>query len=76
VNEWLLTLLSAVANGNTGSTIYVGAPIGTAAGLTVLLNGKAPPLNECGSEETCRKRVLRLPTWGGSSVSSSFSASR
>ena len=40
----------AVANSNTGSTIYVGAPIGTAAGLTVLLNGKAPPLNECGSE--------------------------
>ena len=41
---------STVANGNTGSTIYVGAPIGTAAGLTVLLDGKAPPLNDCGSE--------------------------
>ena len=42
---------SDVANGNTGSTIYVGAPIGTAAALTALLTGKAtPPLNECGSE--------------------------
>jgi hypothetical protein len=41
---------SAVANSTTGSTIYVGAPIGTAAGLTVLLNGKAPSLNECGSQ--------------------------
>ena len=41
----------AVANSNTGSTIYVGAPIGTAAGLTALLTGKAaPPLNDCGSE--------------------------
>ncbi len=40
-----------LANSNTGSTIYVGAPIGTAAGLAALLNGKAPPpLNECGSE--------------------------
>jgi hypothetical protein len=42
---------SDVANGNTGSTIYVGAPIGTAAALTALLTGKAtPPLNECGTE--------------------------
>lgn len=40
----------AVANSYTGATIYAGAPIGTAPGLTVLLNGKAPPLNECGSE--------------------------
>ncbi len=41
---------SAVANSNTSSTIYVGAPIGTAAGLTALRNGEVPPLNECGSE--------------------------
>ena len=42
---------SDVANGKTGSTIYVGAPIGTAAALTALLTGKpAPPFNECGSE--------------------------
>ena len=43
--------LCDVANGHTGSTIYVGAPIGTAAALTVLLDGKAAPaFNECGSE--------------------------
>ena len=42
---------SDVANGYTGSMIYVGAPIGTAAALTALLTGKAaPPYNECGSE--------------------------
>ena len=42
---------SETANSNTGSTIYVGAPIGTAAALAALLNGKAPPaFNECGSE--------------------------
>ena len=41
---------SAVANGKTGSTIYVGAPIGAVAGLAAKLNGKVPPLNECGSE--------------------------
>ncbi len=41
---------SATANGSTGSTIYVGAPIGTAAGLTAMLNGKAPPFNECKPE--------------------------
>jgi len=42
---------SDVANGKTGSTIYVGAPIGTAAGLTALLTRKAaPPFNQCGSE--------------------------
>jgi len=40
----------AKAKSHTGSIIYVGAPIGTAARLTVLLNGHAPPLNECGVE--------------------------
>jgi hypothetical protein len=40
-----------VANVNTGSTIYVGSPTGTAAALTALLTGKpAPAFNECGSE--------------------------
>lgn len=38
---------SRVANTNTGSTIYVGAPTGTAAALTRLLDGSAPPLNRC-----------------------------
>ncbi|MCI4679382.1 hypothetical protein K9U39_14720 [Rhodoblastus acidophilus] len=38
---------SATANGKTGSTIYVGAPIGRAAALAAKLNGKVPPLNEC-----------------------------
>ncbi len=37
----------ATANSKTGSTIYVGAPVGTAAALAVQLNGKVPPLNEC-----------------------------
>ena len=37
----------ATANTKTGSTIYVGAPTGTAAALTALLNGKAPAFNEC-----------------------------
>ncbi len=42
---------SEVANTKTGSTIYVGAPSGTAAALTALLTGKpAPVFNECGSE--------------------------
>jgi hypothetical protein len=41
---------SATANSKTGSTIYVGAPIGAPAGLAVQLNGKAPPLNECTAE--------------------------
>ena len=41
------TAKATTANSKTGSTIYVGAPIGTAAGLAVQLNGKAPPLNEC-----------------------------
>jgi hypothetical protein len=40
----------ATANSRTGSTIYVGAPIGTAARLADLLNGHASPLNECGVE--------------------------
>jgi len=40
----------ATANSKTGSTIYVGAPGGTAAALAVQLNGKVPPLNECGAE--------------------------
>jgi hypothetical protein len=40
-----------VATSKTGSTIYVGAPIGTAAGLTALLTHRAaPPFNDCGSE--------------------------
>ena len=39
---------SATANSDTGSTIYVGAPVGTAAALSALLSGKAPPsFNEC-----------------------------
>ena len=39
---------SDVANSKTGSTIFVGAPIGAVAGLAAQLNGKAPPpLNEC-----------------------------
>jgi len=42
---------SETANMNTGSTIYVGAPSGTAAALTALLTSKAaPPFNDCGSE--------------------------
>ena len=35
------------ANSKTGSTIYVGAPIGTAQALAVQLNGTVPPVNEC-----------------------------
>ena len=41
---------AATANSKTGSTIYVGAPAGTAAALAVQLNGKVPPLNECGAD--------------------------
>jgi hypothetical protein len=41
---------AATANSKTGSTIYVGAPAGTAAALAVQLNGKVPPLNDCGAE--------------------------
>jgi len=37
----------AAANSKTGSTIYVGAPPGTAQALAVQLNGKVPPVNEC-----------------------------
>ena len=49
--SWFKYCQSAVANSSTGSTIYVGAPIGAVAGLAAKLNGKAPPhLNECGSE--------------------------
>ncbi len=38
---------ATTATSKTGSTIYVGAPAGTAQGLAVLLNGKVPPVNEC-----------------------------
>jgi hypothetical protein len=38
---------AATATSKTGSTIYVGAPIGTAQALAVLLNGKVGPVNEC-----------------------------
>ena len=37
----------STANKNTGSTIYVGAPIGTASDLAKQLNGSVPALNEC-----------------------------
>lgn len=38
---------ATAANTNTGSTIYVGAPDGTARFLTRRLYGSVPPLNEC-----------------------------
>lgn len=38
---------SGTANGNTGSTIYVGAPTGMVRNLAIKLNGTAPVLNEC-----------------------------
>jgi hypothetical protein len=38
---------AATATAKTGSTIYVGAPAGTAQGLAVLLHGKVGPVNEC-----------------------------
>ena len=38
---------AATATSKTGSTIYVGAPAGTAQALAVLLNGKVGPVNEC-----------------------------
>lgn len=41
-----------VANTKTGSTVYVGAPTGTATLLTRLLDGSVPPLNRCRSPET------------------------
>jgi len=37
------------ANSKTGSTIYVGAPTGTARLLTFLLTGNNPKTNECPS---------------------------
>jgi hypothetical protein len=37
----------ATANRETGSTIYVGAPTGTARLLTQLLHGHVPPFNHC-----------------------------
>jgi hypothetical protein len=40
---------SATANTNTGSTIYSGAPIGSAAYLTKQLLGYLPPINQCPS---------------------------
>jgi hypothetical protein len=40
---------SATANTNTGSTIYSGAPIGSAAYLTRQLYGYLPPINQCPS---------------------------
>ena len=46
-NSFFKYCKGATANGKTGSTIYVGAPAGTAAALAVQLNGKVPPLNEC-----------------------------
>jgi hypothetical protein len=42
--SWFKYCKSITANGNTGSTIYVGAPIGAPAGLAAALNGKAPRL--------------------------------
>jgi hypothetical protein len=38
---------SAVANTDTGSTIYVGAPAGVPRILTRELYGFVPPINEC-----------------------------
>jgi hypothetical protein len=40
---------SQVSNDQTGTTIYVGAPTGTARLLARLLNGTVPPLNRCPS---------------------------
>lgn len=40
---------SASANTKTGSTIYVGAPIGTARLLAQMLYGSVPPLHRCTS---------------------------
>ncbi|HEY3911825.1 MAG TPA: hypothetical protein VGM07_18345 [Stellaceae bacterium] len=42
----------AVANTNTGATIYVGAPTGVPRLLTRELYGRVPPIHEC-----------RLPPW-------------
>jgi hypothetical protein len=38
---------STKANSNTGSTLYVGAPTGTANLLTLLLTGSVPNENMC-----------------------------
>jgi hypothetical protein len=38
---------SATANNKTGSTLYVGAPTGTARLLTFLLTDTNPPVNNC-----------------------------
>ena len=46
-NSFFKYCKAETATGRTGSTIYVGAPIGTAQGLAVLLNGKVGPVNEC-----------------------------
>jgi hypothetical protein len=46
-NSFFQNCKSATANTNTGSTIYVGAPIGSARLLTRELYGMVPPLNEC-----------------------------
>jgi hypothetical protein len=40
---------SRSANKDTGSTVYVGAPTGTARFLAQELNGTVPPLNRCPS---------------------------
>ena len=40
---------AAIASTRTGATIYVGAPTGTAALLTRLLDGAVPPFNRCDS---------------------------
>lgn len=37
------------ANTKTGSTVYVGAPIGTARFLALMLDGSVPPLHRCTS---------------------------
>ena len=42
---------SKAANANTGSTVYSGAPIGSARLLTQLLYGTAPPINQCPSPD-------------------------
>lgn len=38
---------STDANTNTGSTVYVGAPTGSARFLAQMLDGSVPPLNRC-----------------------------
>jgi hypothetical protein len=64
---------SATANTKTGSTIYVGAPSGTADLLSKLLYGKVPNFNHC---PLCRKCLFQahnfscfvLPSRGPSSM--------